>query len=172
MLYRDQCESMNILSLNICGTGGRDSNKKEKICKILNKFMMNFVRLQQTFMKTDNLFSLRSIWDNSQFDYAFVPLSGHSGGIVSIWNPYIFDKHRIISNPNVLIVEGRWLNIKLDIYMVNVYAPQDEKGKQHLWRYITEFMSSNLGHYIIFGDFNFIRHRSERFGSTFSITNV
>ncbi|GJY82997.1 RNA-directed DNA polymerase, eukaryota [Tanacetum coccineum] len=97
---------------------------------------------------------------------------GHSGGIVSIWNPYIFDKHTIISNPNVLIIEGRWLDVKLDIYMVNVYAPQDEEGKQHIWRYITEFMSSNPGHYIIFEDFNSVRNSSERFGSIFSTTNA
>ncbi|GKA43832.1 RNA-directed DNA polymerase, eukaryota, reverse transcriptase zinc-binding domain protein [Tanacetum coccineum] len=91
-------------------------------------------------MKTDNLSSLRSICRNSQFDYALVPSSGHSGGIVSFWNPYIFVKHKIISNPNVLIVQGRWLDVKLDIYMVNVYVPQDEEGKQNLWRFITEFM--------------------------------
>ncbi|GJV76710.1 RNA-directed DNA polymerase, eukaryota, partial [Tanacetum coccineum] len=71
------------------------------------------------------------------FDYALVPSSGHSG--------------------------GRWLDVKFDIYMVNVYAPQDEEGKQNLWRFITEFMSTNPGHYIIFGDFNSVRNKSERF---------
>nr|GEV79030.1 transposon TX1 putative 149 kDa protein [Tanacetum cinerariifolium] len=100
--------------------GGIDLNKKRKISKILNKFTVNFAGLHETFMTTDNLFSLRSIWGNSQFDYAFVPSSGHLGGIISIWNPDIFIKHKIISNPNVLIVEGRWLDVKLDIFMVNV----------------------------------------------------
>ncbi|GKD72833.1 hypothetical protein Tco_1331115, partial [Tanacetum coccineum] len=112
----------------------------------VNRLLHRMSEINETFMKTDNLSSLRSIWGNSQFDYALVPSSGHSGGIVSIWNPYIFVKHKIISNPNVLIVQGRWLDVKLDIYMVNVYAPQDEEGKQNLWLYITEFMSSNPGH--------------------------
>nr|GEU51835.1 putative RNA-directed DNA polymerase, eukaryota, reverse transcriptase zinc-binding domain protein [Tanacetum cinerariifolium] len=35
-----------------------------------------------------------------------------------------------------------WLDVKLDIYMVNVYAPQDEEGKQNLWRFITEFINA------------------------------
>ncbi|GJZ52327.1 ribonuclease H-like domain-containing protein [Tanacetum coccineum] len=52
----------------------------------------------------------------------------------------------------------KWLDVKLDIYMVNVYAPQDEEGKQNLWHYIIEFMSNNLRHYIIFGDFNFVQN--------------
>ncbi|PWA53107.1 cytochrome P450 [Artemisia annua] len=81
-------------------------------------------------------------------------------------------RHRIISNPNVLIVEGQWLDVQLDIYMVNVYAPQYEEGKQNLWCYIIEFMYSNLGYYIIFGDFNFVRNNFERFGSFFSNINA
>ncbi|GJR47268.1 RNA-directed DNA polymerase, eukaryota [Tanacetum coccineum] len=138
----------------------------------VNRLLHRMSEINETFIKTDNLSSLRSIWGNSQFDYALVPSSGHSGGIVSIWNPYIFVKHKIISNPNVLIVQGRWLDVKLDIYMVNVYAPQDEEGKQNLWRFITEFMSTNPGHYIIFGDFNSVRNKSERFGSVFSNSNA
>ncbi|GKA13722.1 RNA-directed DNA polymerase, eukaryota [Tanacetum coccineum] len=138
----------------------------------VNRLLHRMSEINETFMKTDNLFSLRSIWSNSQFDYALVPSSGHSGGIVSIWNPYIFYKHIIISNPNVLIVERRWLDVKIDIYMVNVYASQDEEGKQNLWRYIIEFMLSNLGHYIIFGDFNSVRNNSERFDFIFSNINA
>nr|GEV35062.1 RNA-directed DNA polymerase, eukaryota, reverse transcriptase zinc-binding domain protein [Tanacetum cinerariifolium] len=106
-----------------------DSNKKEKVRRILNKLTVNLVGLQETFMKTINLFSLRSIC-------------------------------------------GRWLDVKPDIYMVNVYAPQDEEGKQNLWRFITEFVSNNLGHYIIFGDFNSVRNKSKRFGSVFSNSNA
>ncbi|GKB64193.1 RNA-directed DNA polymerase, eukaryota [Tanacetum coccineum] len=138
----------------------------------VNRLLHQMSEINETFMKTDNLFSLRSIWGDSQFDYALVPSSGHSGGIVSIWNPYIFVKRKFISNPNVLIVQGRWLDVKFDIYMVNVYAPQDEEGKQNIWRFITEFMSTNPGHYIIFGDFNSVRNKSERFGSVFSNSNA
>nr|GEW78424.1 RNA-directed DNA polymerase, eukaryota [Tanacetum cinerariifolium] len=47
-------------------------------------------------------------------------------------------------------IEGRWLDVNLDIYMVNVYAPQDEEGKQNLWIYI-------LSLYVPMGGYKFTR---------------
>ncbi|XP_071714865.1 uncharacterized protein [Rutidosis leptorrhynchoides] len=56
----------------------------------------------------------------------------------------------------------------MDVYMVNVYAPQRLSDKMCLWNSISNFMSSNSGDYILFGDWNSVREECERFGTDFS----
>ncbi|GKB65918.1 RNA-directed DNA polymerase, eukaryota, reverse transcriptase zinc-binding domain protein, partial [Tanacetum coccineum] len=52
--------------------------------------------------------------------------------------------------------------------MLNMYAPQDDRKKQELWRLILQFMASKPGNYFIFGDFNVVRYAYERIGSSFN----
>ncbi|PWA89116.1 reverse transcriptase domain, Reverse transcriptase zinc-binding domain protein [Artemisia annua] len=69
---------------------------------------------------------------------------------------------------NSLIVEGEWAFKKMKCFMVNVYAPQEERKKNDLWNFIRNFMSQHQGNYFVFGDFNVVRSSSERIGSIFN----
>ncbi|GJX27138.1 putative RNA-directed DNA polymerase, eukaryota, reverse transcriptase zinc-binding domain protein [Tanacetum coccineum] len=75
---------------------------------------------------------------------------------------------KLNSTSIVLVVEGEWSYKSLKCFMLNVYAPQDDRMKQELWRLILQFMTSNPGNYFIFGDFNVVRYASERIGSSFN----
>ncbi|GKE32597.1 putative RNA-directed DNA polymerase, eukaryota, reverse transcriptase zinc-binding domain protein, partial [Tanacetum coccineum] len=57
-------------------------------------------------------------------------------------------------------------------YMINVYAPQEDRKKEALWQSILEFINCNPNHFIIFGDFNVVRNESERIGSLFNSSSA
>nr|GEV76896.1 RNA-directed DNA polymerase, eukaryota [Tanacetum cinerariifolium] len=82
------------------------------------------------------------------------PSNGRSGGLVSIWDPNVFQKINDFNFKNLLIVEGKWIASHIHCFMINVYPPQDANKKEMLWNEISEFMDNNRGHHLIFGDFN------------------
>lgn len=41
------------------------------------------------------VFKIRSMWGNIDFEFACSTTHGHSGGIVSVWDPSIFSKDNI-----------------------------------------------------------------------------
>ncbi|GJY98462.1 RNA-directed DNA polymerase, eukaryota [Tanacetum coccineum] len=77
----DEVIKMNFLSLNIQGLGHKA--KKGWIQELNNKYRINFVAIQETKMERIDLFSIKALWGNLSFDYAFSPSVGSSGGIVS-----------------------------------------------------------------------------------------
>ncbi|GJZ17183.1 RNA-directed DNA polymerase, eukaryota [Tanacetum coccineum] len=73
----DEVIKMNFLSLNIQGLGHKA--KKGWIQELNNKYRINFVAIQETKMKRIDLFSIKVLWGNLSFDYAFSPSVGSSG---------------------------------------------------------------------------------------------
>lgn len=59
---------MNILSLNVCGVGIVEKSRKIKQLCIRNR--VTFLGLQETRMVNVDLFKLKSIWGNYNFDFA------------------------------------------------------------------------------------------------------
>nr|GEU63410.1 RNA-directed DNA polymerase, eukaryota, reverse transcriptase zinc-binding domain protein [Tanacetum cinerariifolium] len=55
-----------------------------------------------------------------------------------------------------------------DCFMVNIYCPHDPLAKIELWNRIRDFIQTNRGKYILFGDMNEVRNAQECFGSIFS----
>lgn len=45
-----------------------------------------------------DLFKVKSLWGNYQFEFATSSSQGRSGGLLSIWDPGVFKKVRVISN--------------------------------------------------------------------------
>ncbi|XP_076935376.1 uncharacterized protein LOC143602001 [Bidens hawaiensis] len=123
-------------------------------------------------MSVVNLSHIRSVWGNAQFDFAVASAKGKSGGIMSVWNPLMFTKHAILCMGNMVIVKGEWKKLKVECYMVNVYAPQDENEKKNLWCLIESLMSHHPGMYCLFGNFNSVRFPEERLGLVFSSRNA
>lgn len=81
---------MNMLSLNICGTGS--SSKRRNLCKLLNRYKINFLGLQETFITVSDLCRIRSMWGNYRFNFVDSLANGHSGGLLSMWDPEVFSK--------------------------------------------------------------------------------
>ncbi|KAL4573741.1 hypothetical protein LXL04_020558 [Taraxacum kok-saghyz] len=93
---RRTSSSMICLSLNICGIKTR--KKRGWVKEICMQNKVNFVGLQETRMAVLDLFQIRSFWGNSNFDYAYSNATGRSGGIISVWDPLIFEKKHQLWN--------------------------------------------------------------------------
>ncbi|GKA19100.1 RNA-directed DNA polymerase, eukaryota [Tanacetum coccineum] len=73
---------MNLLSLNVQGLG--QSAKKNWIQELNRKHYVNFVAIQGTKMENIDLFSIKALWGNFSFDFAFSPSVGSSEGILCV----------------------------------------------------------------------------------------
>ncbi|XP_071694336.1 uncharacterized protein [Rutidosis leptorrhynchoides] len=88
-------------------------------------------------------------------------------GIISIWDPTAFSRSDIWCDDNYVIVKGTWVREKLEVFMVNVYAPQMLADKVVLWSKLSSFMNANPGNFILMGDWNAVRVPGDRCGSDF-----
>ncbi|XP_071728355.1 uncharacterized protein [Rutidosis leptorrhynchoides] len=157
---------MNWLSLNI-GGGMFSKDKQNWVRKLCNENSISVLGLQETKMISLNYFAVKAFWGNFHFKVASSCARGRSGGIVTLLDPRFFTSSRVISFDNLLIVQGSFVNSSSVFYLINVYAPQPLHLKKHLWLFINNFMTSNGGDYIFFGDFNSVRTPSERMGTNF-----
>ncbi|GKE65601.1 RNA-directed DNA polymerase, eukaryota, reverse transcriptase zinc-binding domain protein, partial [Tanacetum coccineum] len=155
---------------NILGYDMED--KCKAIAKLCNNHKVAFLGIQETHTIKIEPFKVKSLWGNFHFDFAVSPSSGRSGGLVSIWDPDVFYKLNIFVTENLLITEGIWKSSHTHCYMINVYAPQDDRKKETLWHNILNHMERNQGHYFIFGDFNVVRNASERIGTAFNSSSA
>ncbi|GJZ13303.1 RNA-directed DNA polymerase, eukaryota [Tanacetum coccineum] len=130
------------------------AGKCKAISKLCNKHNINFLGIQETHSSSIDSFKVKSMWGNFRFDFAFCPSVGRSGGILSIWDTNVFSKINVHPFDHFLIVEGKWVNENFQCFMVNVYAPQEDRNKVALWNSILEFKENHPGHYVVFGDFN------------------
>ena len=157
---------MNILSINMCGM--KDRVKRKRVARLCSQHGVSFLGVQETRASSINLFDVRSMWGNFSFEFVVASARGLSGGILSMWDPSAFKKTKIISMENALIVEGEWVFKKMKCYMINVYAPQQDSHKRMLWETLTNFILGNDGEFVVFGDFNAVRNRGERWGCAYS----
>ncbi|GKB66637.1 RNA-directed DNA polymerase, eukaryota, reverse transcriptase zinc-binding domain protein [Tanacetum coccineum] len=114
------------------------------------------------------LMLLRSIWGNSQFDFATSSAMGLSGGIISIWNNLVFSKSNIMCNDNYVVVDGFWIPGDVNIKWINVYAPQNLSSKLVLWSTLLNLIATWDDVVVMMGYFNEVRDASERHGSSFN----
>ncbi|XP_071734239.1 uncharacterized protein [Rutidosis leptorrhynchoides] len=150
----DNCSNVgDLLGLNLNG------NKLDGVC---------FLALQESKMTRLQLFRLKSMWGNNHFDYALSLARGFSRGIISMWDPHSFVKENVWCFNHYVIVKGLWVRENIEVYMINVYAPQHLSDKVNVWNAITNFMASNSGDYILFRDWNSVCEESERCGTEVS----
>ena len=109
---------------------------KKAIAKLCNKHNVSFLGIQETHSLKIDSFKAKSLWGNFQFDYAVCPSSGRSGGLVSIWDPNFFTMLNVFPSENILIVEGIWTSSHLHCFMINVYAPQEDRKMETSWHKI------------------------------------
>ncbi|KAL4555405.1 hypothetical protein LXL04_038023 [Taraxacum kok-saghyz] len=127
-------------------------------------------QLKNMETKSDKLgdFDVKTLWGSCPYRWAASPSTGNSGGLISIWDPNFVDIITSDITRNTVISRGTWKDNNQPMGIVNVYAPQDDQGKQDLWNYITGVIDNDRTRmWIICGDFNEVRCSEERRGSTF-----
>jgi exonuclease III len=74
---------MIVATFNVRGLRG--GSKKRKIRDLLRQHKIDFMAIQETKMEDVSASFCATLWGDDDFDWAFLPSEGASGGILSIW---------------------------------------------------------------------------------------
>ncbi|GJY45302.1 RNA-directed DNA polymerase, eukaryota, reverse transcriptase zinc-binding domain protein [Tanacetum coccineum] len=157
---------------NLVGFAMNEDHKKSWVKRLCIENKVKFVGLQETMSRDDNKFLIQSLWKNSKFAYFTKKADGKSGGIIAIWDPSFFSSSSAIEGDGFVAITGKWRDFDTTCLMIVVYAPQDHKRKEKLWRELNQIINQQNIPSIVFGDFNEVRNASERLGSIFDATGA
>ncbi|XP_058761161.1 uncharacterized protein LOC131634509 [Vicia villosa] len=113
----------------------------------------------------------RSFWGNDDCDFSFSKSEGMSGGILTLWKDSALSVVLSFSGPGYLGVKVSWRNNFY--YCINVYSSCTLSLKRSLWKELVDLKEKYKdGDWLLGGDFNAIKKRSERFGTSTSANKL
>ncbi|XP_021995911.1 uncharacterized protein LOC110893098 [Helianthus annuus] len=163
---------MNLATTNIRGAGRSSEAKASMIRRLIKENNVAFYAIQETQLSNITSSQIGRLWDNSAVDFAIADAVGRSGGFISLWNPSIFNVNLRIIKQNFIIVGGKITGLDEEFFIVNVYAPNDDSKRKHLWIDLLEVRESFDGIFIFLGDFNEVRSQEDRLNSVFNPNNA
>lgn len=128
---------------------------------------VGFIMLQETQFQSLEGVDVSRLWGSGEFEFEYVDATGRSGGLISIWNPKVFVKTSIFKSRSMLVVSGYMKHDGQKVSYVNVYCPQKLVDKRVVWDAIKAIDMDDNGYWIVAGDFNSVRDRSDRRNSKF-----
>jgi len=152
---------MNIISYNIRGLGR--GVKWSSIRRLVTKYQVDLLCIQETKREQIDRGVCQALWGDTDLNWETQPASNIAGGLLCIWNDKVFKVERRVNGRGLILLEGVWHQDMQKMFIVNVYAPCDIDGKRALWDSIRQLKNpQNEGLWCVLGDFNSIRHPSER----------
>ncbi|GJX31621.1 RNA-directed DNA polymerase, eukaryota, partial [Tanacetum coccineum] len=142
--------------------------KQDWVKKLCLSNKVNFLSLQETKIENIDLWCIKRCWGNLAFDYVYSEAVGQSGGILSVWDPNMFQKLNHTVSDYCTMVRGVWVSSGKSLLIISIYAPQELSEKSMLWDYLCFTICNWDGDVVTMGDFNEVRDSSERFGSVFN----
>ncbi|KAL8544569.1 hypothetical protein ACS0TY_004955 [Phlomoides rotata] len=122
---------MKILSLNSRGT---NSFRKRRLIKaLIRETKADMVCMQETKREVVNTQFCESLWPDKEFGWAYSGSRGASGGLITLWRKTAFNLSDQWSTSGALAIKEYWLEEKVSINLINIYAYNDAKGQQLLW---------------------------------------
>ncbi|XP_022003348.1 uncharacterized protein LOC110900791 [Helianthus annuus] len=97
---------------------------------------------------------------------------GRSGGLVSLWNPSVFQMDRVLKQRHFLVVSGIMVATGERVHIANIYAPNDPISRRGLWADLIQAIDTNSGMWLLMGDFNDVRSQDEIMNSEFVELNA
>ncbi|XP_028113653.1 uncharacterized protein LOC114311689 [Camellia sinensis] len=96
-------------------------------------------------------------------EYMYVDPEGSAGGLLCIWDPTVFQLSSCCCNRRYILLSSSLYN-SFDCVLINIYAPNDISARSTLWADILKLKDHFPTPWCMGGDFNEIRHKSERVG--------
>nr|GEV91539.1 RNA-directed DNA polymerase, eukaryota [Tanacetum cinerariifolium] len=121
----------------------------------VNKKVKGATSNEEAKIESIELVTIKTLWDNSSFDYALSSSLGSSGGVFCDWEPTLFAKDNVTSSDNFLHVMGTWVPSSSKLLIISVY--KDLTENRVLWDCV------------IIGNFNDVRTEQDRHGSVFNV---
>ncbi|GJT98438.1 RNA-directed DNA polymerase, eukaryota, partial [Tanacetum coccineum] len=122
------------MGYNMEGLGNK--TKKGWIKELCHKHRINFLAIQETKLESIDLFSIKSLWGNLNFDHVVGPSVGFSGGILCVWDSCVFIKDHVSKSDYFVAIMGTWVPTSTKLLIISVYAPQELTEKRDLWNYL------------------------------------
>lgn len=107
--------------------------------------------------------SMLKILCPKRFDsFAFVPASGASGGIITIWCSHVFDGTVFLSERFALGVEFSSKQSAMRWKLVNIYGPCQGDQRTSFTNWLFDLDIPSTEDWLLLGDFNYIRSPENR----------
>lgn len=153
---------LKILSWNL--RGSNTPEKLHQVRRLVRKHNPLFVGLQETKRSFVNFSTARELWGTNPHKWSFLPSIGASGGLVLIWDAdrvefseVLIRKFSISLLCNLVVSNVQWV-------ITNAYGPCLTKEKTEFWKELFEVGLHWNVPWLLFGDFNAVRAKSERTG--------
>ncbi|KAJ0787048.1 putative RNA-directed DNA polymerase [Helianthus annuus] len=117
-------------------------------------------------------FLVNRFWGRSIYTFETVDAIGTSGGLLSMWDPTVFEVTQVVKHNRFLLTSGTLKHTEEYVNVINVYAYNDPIDRPGLWAELLATRRSIGGLWVIVGDFNDVRIPEERFNSEFVALNA
>ncbi|KAK9080577.1 hypothetical protein SSX86_000335 [Deinandra increscens subsp. villosa] len=165
---REEVRRMNPGTLN-----SRDDDSSSVAEAMDEKDQGNSRMLEETQFRNSSSINPSTFWGRSPCESELCDASGRSGGLISIWDPSIFQKTLSHKSKFYLLTKGFLIGTQQEILIINVYGPHETPSKVALWLELglklAEYPSIPA---ILLGDFNEVRFPHERLNSEFHPANA
>ncbi|KAK8358860.1 hypothetical protein V6Z12_A04G052900 [Gossypium hirsutum] len=151
--------SMRIITWNIRGLGS--ASKIEAVSRVVRMNGADVCLIQETKMDSMSVELVRKIWGDDCFDFKYVAAVERSEGLLMIWDKGSFLAEVDLCERRIIAVAGKWVAEEKAVTLVNVYAPNSLAEQKMLWEEIYGLRNQFCKAWIIGGDFNAMRNRSE-----------
>ncbi|XP_058783797.1 uncharacterized protein LOC131658528 [Vicia villosa] len=119
--------------------------------------------IQETKLKEVSESFVHCMWGNKEFDFSYKGAEGLSGGMLTIWNSKTVTALFLFRGKGFIGHKFSWKGG--NYYIVNIYSSCSLCDNRELWSGLLSLKHSFLdGEWIIGGDFNAVKSRSERVG--------
>ncbi|XP_071714215.1 uncharacterized protein [Rutidosis leptorrhynchoides] len=158
---------MKIISLNIRGFGSGKESKFGDVKSLCFVERPSILALQET--KCHNLVDnwLFGLWGSIDCGYVQKEMVGKSGGQLLIWDKNIFEVSSELIGDFFIAIRGKWKKSGNESIIVNVYGLHDDANKCKFWDSLDQILCIDGVSWVICGDFNEVRDKSERLNCEF-----
>ena len=158
---------MKLISFNVRGLGSKE--KIRMLRRLTTKNKPWFLLIQETKLEKVEINITRRLWYDGSGVMEYVASEGNSGGLITVWDDRIFVAQEIIKRFRFMVLIGELSQMKIQVVIVNVYAPNDDEGKRLLWGELRRMMATFQGPWLLGGDFNAILNIDEHTGRHYNV---
>ena len=154
---------MNIVSYNVRGLGR--GVKWAAIRRLVRKHKVDMLCIQKTKKEQIDKAMCQVMWGDLDVGWEYQPAINTAGGLLCIWNEQAFKAEQRVRGRGFILLEGVWTQENQKASIVNIYSPCDSQNKRELWDSLKQLRQHDPeGLWCFLGDFDSIRHHSEREG--------
>lgn len=117
------------------------STKKRFLAKLIKDRNPDVIMIQESKIEKIEASAIHRFWGNSNVEFAEARAVGTSGGLITMWNKDSFQLYSVLASRHFIIATGCLK--ELVCTLVNIYAPNEERGRRELWEEILSIKTAS-----------------------------